>query len=160
MPSTTAPLSRLSGHVVAGLVDNGLAAAVARAAVEEATARHAKITFLHVVPDGLSSADHAVAAATMFRTVLRANGAGAVAVACTFETVSGDAAEALVDSCEDAGVLVVGADDLDVTNHVADYCTEHCACPVRVVTDPDRTGPPRAAGSAPSPTTRATARKA
>ena len=147
MPSTTPQLSRLSGHVVAGLLDNGLAAAVARVAVEEATVRNAKITFLHVVPDGLSSADHAAAAAAMFRTVLRANGVGAVAVACTFETVSGDAGEALVVSCEDADLLVVGIDDThdsddsddsdDVVNHVADYCSEHCACPVRVVTDRD-----------------------
>lgn len=135
MPSTTPQLSRLSGHVVAGLVDNGLAPAVARAAVEEATVRNAKITFLHVVLDGLSSADHAAAAAAMFRTVLRANGVGAVRVACTFETVSGDAGESLVKSCEDAVLLVVGTDDTDVVDHVADYCTEHCACPVRVVTN-------------------------
>lgn len=133
MPSTTPRLSRLSGHVVAGLVENRLAPAVATAAIEEATQRHAKITFLHVVPDGLSSADHAVAATAMFRTVLLTNGAGAGAVACTFETVAGDAAETLVESCEDADVLVVGADDVLVRNHVADYCSEHCACPVRVV---------------------------
>ena len=136
MSSITPHLSRLSGQVVAGLVDNRLAAAVASVAVEEAASRSARITFLHVVPEGLSSADHAVAAATMFRTVLEANGAGVTAVACTFETVAGDAAETLVACCEDADVLVVGTDDPHVRDHVADYCTEHCACPVRVVTEP------------------------
>ncbi len=154
MPSSPRHLSRLSGHVVAGLLDNPLAAAVARAAVQEAAQRHTRITFLHVVPDGLSSADHAAAATAMFRTVLQANGTGVHAVASTFETVSGDAAEALVESCQDADILVVGADAVDVTNHVADYCTEHSACPVRVVTDPHGS-----TGSATSPA-RQTVRKA
>lgn len=134
MPSTAGQnLSRHSGHVVAGLIDNVMATAVAAVAVDEATRRHASITFLHVVPEGLSTAAHADVAASMFQTVLRATGADPDGVTYTFETVSGDAAETLVESCADAEMLVVGADDADATVRVAQYCKEHSACAVRVV---------------------------
>lgn len=132
---TSPNLSRLSGQVVAGLTGNAVSAAVVVVAVEEALRRQAGITFLHVVPEGQNRDDHAEAAAAMFRTVLRATGAGAVR--CTFETMTGDAAAALVESCQDADLLVVGADDLTASARVADYCLEHCTCQVRVVTDPD-----------------------
>lgn len=125
--------SRLSGQVVAGLTDNAVSASVVIVAAEESRRRQARITFIHVVPQGQNRDDHADAAAAMFRTVLRATGAGDIPY--TFETMTGDAAAALVESCRDADLLVLGADDLTATARVADYCLEHCVCPVRVVTE-------------------------
>lgn len=135
MTTSPAVSSTHTGHVVAGLVNNALAGAVAAAAVEEATTRHTRVHFLQVLPDGLSLEDHAEVAATLFEVALAAMH-GSHGLACTFETVAGYAGPTLVERSVDAAILVVGVDDDHSTVRVADYCVEHCACDVRVVLDP------------------------
>ncbi len=123
------------GDVIAGLVNNIMATAVAGAAVREAVRRGARIRFLQVLPEGLSSDDHANVASVLFKVALQSLH-GAHRVPCTFETVVGSAAETLVERSRDAALLVVGADDQDASVRVADYCEEHGECDVLVVADP------------------------
>jgi hypothetical protein len=74
--------------VVAGLVNGGSAYAVARAAVEAAVARGARVRFVQVPPPGLDVEERHDADRTTFREALRAMH-GLPKVACSFELVDG-----------------------------------------------------------------------
>lgn len=122
--------------VVAGLVNDGMAAAVADAAVREAVLRAVRVRFVQVLPVGLSSEDRAEMDVAMFGVALRALHRQR-RVPCTFETVDGDAAPILVERSRDAAVLVVGRDAPDAVVRVGQYCQEHAGCDVLTVSGPD-----------------------
>jgi hypothetical protein len=125
--------------VVAGLVHDGMAPLVALAAVREAVRRGSRVRFLQVLPAGLSEEDHAGVEAALFGIAIKALHAQP-RVPCTFESVVGTPATTLVEQTRHAGLLVVGHDAPE--SHappkvaVAEYCQEHCACEVLVVTTP------------------------
>lgn len=118
--------------VVAGLVNDGMAAAVADAAVREAVLRAVRVRFVQVLPVGLSTEDRAEMDVAMFGVALRALHRQR-RVPCTFETVDGDAAPMLVERSRDAAVLVVGRDAPDAVVRVGQYCQEHASCDVLTV---------------------------
>jgi hypothetical protein len=122
--------------VVAGLVNDGMAAHVAGAAVREAVHRAARVRFVQVLPPGLSSEDRAEMDVAMFGVALRALHRQR-SVPCTFETVEGEAAPTLVERSRDAAVLVVGRDAPDADVRVGEYCQEHARCDVLTVSGPD-----------------------
>lgn len=124
--------------VVAGLVNDGMAALVAGAAVREAVHRAARVRFIQVLPPGLSSEDRAEMDVAMFGVALRALHRQR-RVPCTFETVDGEAAEQLVERSRGAAVLVVGRDAPDALVRVGQYCQEHAGCDVLTVSGPDET---------------------
>jgi nucleotide-binding universal stress UspA family protein len=125
--------------VVAGLVHDGLAPLVALAAVREAVRRGSRVRFLQVLPAGLSEADHAGVEAALFSIAIKALHAQP-RVPCTFESVVGTPATTLVEQSRHAALLVVGHDAPESHEKsqvaVAEYCQEHCACEVLVVTTP------------------------
>lgn len=135
MTSTTVHPSKFPGDVIAGLVNNVMATAVAGAAVREAVRRGARVRFLQVLPEGLSTEDHANVASVLFKVALQSLH-GAHRLPCTFETVVGLAPETLVERSRHAALLVVGADDQDASVKVAGYCEEHGECDVLVVAEP------------------------
>lgn len=122
--------------VVAGLVNDGMAAFVAGAAVREAVHRAARVRFIQVLPVGLSSEERDEMDVAMFAVALRALHRQR-RVPCTFETVEGEAAQTLVERSQGAAVLVVGRDSPDATVRVGQYCQEHAACDVLTVSGPD-----------------------
>ena len=122
--------------VVAGLVNDGMAALVAGAAVREAVHRAARVRFVQVLPVGLSSEDRAEMDVAMFGVALRALHRQR-RVPCTFETVEGEAAPMLVERSHGAAVLVVGRDALNADVRVGQYCQEHAGCDVLTVSGPD-----------------------
>jgi len=122
--------------VVAGLVNDGMAALVAGAAVREAVHRSARVRFVQVLPVGLSSEDRAEMDVAMFGVALRALHQQR-RVPCTFETVEGEPAETLVERSQGAAVLVVGRDAPGAVVRVGQYCQEHAACDVLTVSGPD-----------------------
>ena len=122
--------------VVAGLVNDGMAAAVAGAAVREAVHRAARVRFVQVLPAGLSTEDRAEMDVAMFAVALRALHRQR-RVPCTFETVEGEAAQMLVERSRGAAVLVVGRDSPHAVVRVGQYCHEHADCDVLTVTGPD-----------------------
>ncbi len=139
MSTATVHPTQTRGDVIAGLVNNIMATAVAGAAVREAARRGARVRFLQVLPAGLSTEDHATVASVLFKVALQSLH-GAHRVPCTFETVVGSAPETLVERSRDASLLVVGADDQNASIRVADYCQEHGQCDVMVVAEPLASG--------------------
>ena len=140
-PNAGAAGSQPSHHprdVVAGLVNDGMAAVVAGAAVREAVHRTARVRFVQVLPVGLSSEDRAEMDVAMFGVALRALHRQR-RVPCTFETVEGEAAPTLVERSRGAAVLVVGRDAPDADVRVGQYCQEHADCDVLTVSGPDQT---------------------
>ncbi|GAB3589182.1 hypothetical protein GCM10027446_00820 [Angustibacter peucedani] len=132
---------RAVADVVAGLVNDGSAAAVAGAAVHEAARRGARVRFLQVVPPGSSDEERAEIDRATFRAALQGL-RGVRRLPCTFEVVDGDAAEVLVARSRGAGLLVVGR-DLPASDHdVAQRCQRLAACDVLTVvaqlTEPGR----------------------
>ena len=122
--------------VVAGLVNDGMATLVARAAVREAVHRGARVRFVQVMPAGLTAEDRSEMDGAMFGVALRALHRQR-RVPCTFETVEGDAAQMLVERSSGAAVLVVGRDAPAAVVRVGQYCQEHAQCDVLTVTGPD-----------------------
>jgi hypothetical protein len=120
--------------VVAGLVNNGVAGAVARAAVREAARRGSRVRFVQVLPVGLTEEERADADRETFRVALRAL-RGQSRVPCSFEVLEGDPAKILVDRSRRASILVVGRDTPDSADHIAGYCQEHAECDVLTVAD-------------------------
>jgi hypothetical protein len=135
--------------VVAGLVNDGMAALVAGAAVREALQRAARVRFVQVLPPGLSSEDRAEMDVAMFGVALRALHRQR-RVPCTFETVEGEAAPMLVERSLGAAVLVVGRDAPDSVVRVGQYCQEHAGCDVLTVSGPDDVQPLSAGGTRPA----------
>jgi hypothetical protein len=121
--------------VVAGLVNDGLAAHVAGAAVREAVHRGARVRFVQVLPTGLSTEDRSEMDVAMFGVALRAMHKQR-RVPCTFETVEGDAALTLVERSSGAAVLVVGRDRPGAVVRVGQYCQEHASCDVLTISGP------------------------
>ncbi len=140
IPTTSRPVGTQSPHhprdVVAGLVNDGMAALVAGAAVREAVHRGARVRFVQVLPAGLSAEDRSEMDVAMFGVALRALHRQR-RVPCTFETVEGDAARKLVERSRGAAVLVVGRDAPDAVVRVGQYCQEHAGCDVLTVSGPD-----------------------
>ena len=124
--------SPLAGDVVAGLVHNGSAEAVARAAVREAVRRGCRVRFIQVIPPGLNEEDRADADRGTFRAALRAL-RGQSRVPCSFEVLEGEAGRILCERSRQAGILVIGRDLPDAVDHVAGYCQVHAECDVLTV---------------------------
>lgn len=123
--------SAASGDVVAGLVNDGSATAVSRAAVVEAVARRVPVRFVHIVGLTTGVADRSDDSGLFFvaLTALR----GHSRLRCTFETSTGVVGRALVAASLRASILVVGEDRSEPGAWVARYCLEHARCPVRTV---------------------------
>ncbi|MEO8517904.1 MAG: hypothetical protein ABI438_01900 [Dermatophilaceae bacterium] len=122
--------------VVAGLVNDGMAILVARAAVHEAVQRGTRVRFVQVMPAGLSAEDRSDMDGAMFGVALRALHRQR-RVPCTFETVEGDAARMLVERSTGAAVLVVGRDAPTAVVRVGQYCQEHAQCDVLTIKGPE-----------------------
>lgn len=128
------PAALLAADVVAGLVNDGTAHTVARAAVREGIRRGSRVRFVQVLRTGLSSEDRAEADRATFRAALRALN-GQTRVPCTFEVVEGEPGEVLVERSHDASVLVVGKDHARADAQVAHYCQQYAECDVLTVSD-------------------------
>jgi hypothetical protein len=131
MDRTAEPGAR---EVVAGVINDGSAAAVASAAVRIARELHSGVRFVQVLPDSLTGDARAEVESALFSTALRAL-RGGPRVQATFEAPSGDPARVLVARSRTALRLIVGADQphLDGDGAVAAYCVAHAACAVDVV---------------------------
>ncbi|MBK8469658.1 MAG: universal stress protein [Candidatus Phosphoribacter sp.] len=132
VPSRTVPYQPgLSGDVVAGLLNDGHAEGVARAAVGEAVRRGARLRFVQVVDEGLSAQERADADQATFRAAVRAL-RGVRGIPCRFEVVTGDPTPTLLELTRGAAALIVG-DDQDTGQQIARRCIAHAECPVVTV---------------------------
>lgn len=114
----------VAGEVVAGLVNDGSAAEVARAAVRLAAAHECRVRFVEV----RTVHSHEDAGAATFGIALRAaRGQGAPIV---FEVISGHPGRRLVERSAGAAALVVGRHRAGGSSGTADYCRAHARCPV------------------------------
>jgi len=130
---TAAPLSRTSApDVVAGLVNDGSAYAVARAAAREAARRGSRVKFVQVAAAGISPEERDDVDRSTFKAALRAL-KGLQRVPCTFEVVDGEAGAALVERSVGAGLLVVGRDAPADDRDVARRCQAYARCDVLTV---------------------------
>jgi nucleotide-binding universal stress UspA family protein len=127
-----APTRHPVPDVVAGLVNDGQALAVAQVAVAEAQRRSAQVRFVHVLPSATTAEDRADADRATFRAAMRAL-AGHSRVACAFETAIGDPGRVLVQRSGGASLLVLGGDLPAEGRSVARYCQHHATCSVLVV---------------------------
>ena len=119
-------------EVIAGLVNDGSALPVARAAVHEAVTRHHAVRFVQVVGADLDAEARTEADAVTFQAALTAM-RGHPRLRCTFEVVSGSPGRRLVERSRRATVLVVGDDRPASGASVAAYCQRHAACSVQLV---------------------------
>jgi hypothetical protein len=124
-----------AAEVIAGLVNDGSALPVARAAVHEAATRHCAVRFVQVVGVDLDAEARTEADAATFQAALTAL-RGHPRLRCTFEVVSGSPGRKLVERSRRAAVLVVGDDDPGSGASVAAYCQRHAACVVQLVPQP------------------------
>lgn len=118
--------------VVAGLVNDGSAYAVARAAAREAARRGSRVKFVQVAAVGMTAEERNDLDHATFRAALQAL-KGLQRVPCTFEVVDGDAGPALVERSIGAGLLVVGRDAAAGDRDVAQHCQAHARCDVLTV---------------------------
>lgn len=123
-------------EVVAGLVNDGSAAAVARAAVAEAVRQGAAIRFVQVLSPALDAEARESADAVTFQAALRAL-RGHSRLRCTFEVVTGDPAVVLTSRANGSRALVVGEDRPTAETPVASHCRQHARCPVVTVPRPE-----------------------
>lgn len=137
-PRATRRPPRPSGGepVVAGLVNDGSAVRVAKAAVQEAVRLGATVRFVQVVPEDVDEDTLAAADTATFRAALRAL-RGHPRTPSTFELVQGQPQEVLVDRSRHAAVLFVGADQYTPGAFVAEYCRRHADCAVETVPLPE-----------------------
>ncbi|MGB3827137.1 MAG: universal stress protein, partial [Ornithinimicrobium sp.] len=98
-------------EVVAGLLNDGSAEAVARVAADLSRRHGAPIRFVHVVPLGARETA-STAQEVLFSTALRSLRHGDKQQV-TFESPNGDAARTLLERSRKAVVLVVGEDDAE-----------------------------------------------
>jgi hypothetical protein len=119
--------------VVAGLLNDGSAYVVARAAAREAAQRGSRVKFVQVAAPGITPEERDDVDRYTFRAALRAL-KGLHRVPCTFEVVVGDAGPALVERSVGAGLLVVGRDAPATERAVARHCLEYARCDVLTVT--------------------------
>lgn len=135
MTTSTRPRTQTCFYeVVAGVANDGSAAAVAAAAIDLAYDLGARVRFVQVLPVSLSGDARAEVSAAMFTTVLRALH-GRPRVRVTFESPAGDPARVLVARSRKAVHLVVGEDQhhLDGDGSVAAHCLARAACGVTIV---------------------------
>jgi hypothetical protein len=140
MSTTPGDASSLAGRrprtlvpdVVAGLLNDGSAYVVARAAAQEAAQRGSRVRFVQVAAAGITPEERDDLDRYTFRAALRAL-KGLHRVPCTFEVVDGDAGPALVERSAGAGLLVVGRDATATERAVARHCLEHARCDVLTV---------------------------
>lgn len=118
--------------VVAGLVNDGSAFMVARAAVVEAARRAGRVRFVQVTEPDLDLDERDGIDRATFRSALRAM-RGMGSVPCTFEVVAGDPATVLVERSQSAALLVVGSDRPGIEHDVAACCQQQAACEVLTV---------------------------
>ncbi len=120
-------------EVVVGILDDRGAVPLVHAALAEATARHASIRVVRVLP--LGAAQHEVLSAdSLAYAVTRAAGEDGVTVPSRFEVAVGDPVEVLLERTRDATLLVVGTDRDGST--VAQRCRADAQCSVLVVGGP------------------------
>ncbi|WP_137121764.1 hypothetical protein [Segeticoccus rhizosphaerae] len=132
--------STAAGEVVAGLVNDGSAARVARAAVRLAAVRQCGVRFVQV----LTAHAHEDAGSATFGIALRAlRGQHRIPVA--FEVLSGHPGRTLVERSATATALVVGADTRGASSGTARYCRTHARCPVVTASAPDEVLEPASA---------------
>jgi hypothetical protein len=96
--------SRQPAEVLAVLVDNGSARAVASVAVQEAVARHAPVRFIQVLSPQLDDGGRSIAEETMFRDGLRAL-RGHPRTHSVFEVLRGHAPETIRSRSRNAELL-------------------------------------------------------
>lgn len=119
-------------EVVAGLVNDGSALAVAQAAVTEAVRLRAAIRFVQVLSPELDADARESADAVTFQAALTAL-RGHSRIRCTFEVVTGDPALVLASRSHGSRALVLGEDRRESEAVVAAYCQQHARCPVVTV---------------------------
>lgn len=125
-------------EVVAGLVNDGSAQAVADAAVELSRRFGAPLRFVYVVPTGTPVSATSEVKALSFATALRSLRHGDKQ-RVTFESPAGDPSQTLVQRSAKARALVVGEDHTDPSEPhrtIAAYCVQHARCEVHVVAHP------------------------
>jgi hypothetical protein len=127
--------SRQPAEVVAVLVDDGSARAVAAVAVEEAVERQAPVRFLQVISSYHDEEGRALAEEEMFRAGLRALH-GHPRTHSVFEVVRGRPTAVVRTRTRDAALVVVGVDDQATgrgRRSLAERCRSVASCPVRTV---------------------------
>jgi nucleotide-binding universal stress UspA family protein len=130
--------SRQPAEVVAVLVDDGSARAVASVAVQEAVGRDAPVRFLQVVPTYHHDEGSGLAEDRMFRAALLALH-GHPRTHSVFEVVRSDPTAAVRTRSRDAALVVVGVDeerDVPEGPSLANRCRTVASCPVQTVPIP------------------------
>jgi nucleotide-binding universal stress UspA family protein len=120
----------LVGDVVAGLANDGRAESIARVAVAEARARGARLRFVQIVREGLTSHERANADQATFRAAVRAL-RGFRGIPCRFELVTGDPTTTFLDLAHSASVIIVG--EGGAWDSMARRCRADGECPVITV---------------------------
>ena len=131
--------SRQPAEVLAVLVDDGSAPAVASVAVREAVQRQSPVRFLQVISASRDDEGRAVAEESMFRAGLRALH-GHPRTHSVFEVVRDHPVNVVRARSRDAALVVVGVDervsappDGAPRPSLADRCRGVASCPVRTV---------------------------
>lgn len=131
--------SRQPAEVVAVLVADGSAEAVASVAVREAVQRRAPVRFLQVIPSSHDDEGRSVVEESTFRAGLRALH-GHPRTHSVFEVVRRHPVNAVRTRSRDAALVVVGLDERVGENvgtsgpsSLADRCRSVASCPVRTV---------------------------
>ncbi len=121
-----------TGEVVAGLVNDGSADAVARAAVEEAATRRCAVRFVQVlsIESTATHADERTFSAAMHALARHSR------VRATFEVVGGDPVAVLISRTAGASVLVLGEDQERAHQSIAAAAQRGAHCPVRLIPVP------------------------
>lgn len=130
--------SRLPAEVVAVLLDDGSARAVASVAVEEAVERQAPVRFLQLVSSYHDDEGRALAEEKMFRAGLQALH-GHPRTHSVFEVVRSDPMAIVRTRSRDAALVVVGVDakkDVPGGPSLANRCRSAATCPVQTVSIP------------------------
>lgn len=122
-------------EVIALLVNDGSAGAVAAVAVHEAAERRAPIRFLQLVSPDHDQAGRSLAEETMFKAALHALH-GHTRTHSVFEVVASQVSAVVRRRSRDAALIVVGVDPGDgssLRHSLAHRCEVAASCPVRTV---------------------------
>ena len=127
--------SRQPAEVVAVLVDDGSATAVAIVAVEEAVERQAPVRFLQIISSYHDEEGRALAEEAMFRAGLRALH-GHPRTHSVFEVIRSHPTAVVRTRSRDAALVVVGVEVSGQGRRrrsLAERCRRVASCPVRTV---------------------------
>lgn len=129
-----APVDSAGAEVVAGMANDGSAAAVAATAVRLARQLGGRVRFIQILPPTLRGDARAAAESAMFTTALRALH-GRPQIQATFEAPTSDPAAHLVARSRGALRLVLGEDHPHRRHpdSVTAHCVAHAGCVVHVV---------------------------